>query len=269
MEPRIVRFPTSRRLALMGGIYGNLPSLWAAVEDARRRGCDRLLFLGDATGCCGHSGEVLAVLRQHFDLLLQGNHEEEAIAGSLECGCGYDDPEDERLSCLAHSYAMRGVDDAHRRWIAGWAKQALVLTPGGALLLCHGSPERVNEFLYESRLDDARVLKWLESYGAVGLACTHTGLSWVRRLPGDRFAVNCGVVGKPENNGDSAVHYAILEPDPSAPWTISIQRVEYDHLGWADQLNHEGVDPIFTQPLRDGRWTTGLKSLPAAERRKR
>ena len=134
-------------MALMGGVYGNVPALRACIEHARRNGCDRLLFLGDATGCCGHSDEAVQLLRDHFDIMIQGNHEAEAIAGSLCCGCGYEDPEDERLGCVAHEYAMRHLSDATRRRLAEWPLQARVLTPAGNLLLCHGSPDVINEFL--------------------------------------------------------------------------------------------------------------------------
>jgi hypothetical protein len=34
------------------------------------------------------------------------------------------------------------------------------------------------------------------------------------------------------------------------------------------QLKCEGVDSIFTEPLRTGWWTAGVKSLPASEKRR-
>jgi hypothetical protein len=42
--------------------------------------------------------------------------------------------------------------------------------------------------------------------------------------------------------------------------------VIYDHRAWVAQLKREGVDAIFTEPLRTGWWTTGVKSLPAPEK---
>ena len=128
----------------------------------------------------------------------------------------------------------------------------------------HGSPDQTNEFLYESQLDDARLVSWLDQYDAVGLLCTHTGLPWVRTLPGGRFACNVGVTGKPDHDGDPAVHYALVEAGDASP-VATIQRVTYDHTAWADQLKGEGVPSAFTDPLRTGVWTTGRNSLPDME----
>ena len=82
-----------------------------------------------------------------------------------------------------------------------------------------------------------------------------------------RLAINCGSVGKPDNDGDPAVHYALLNAPPSQPWSAKIRRVPYDHRNWVAQLEREDADPVFTEPLRTGWWTTGVKSLPALEKR--
>ena len=138
----------------------------------------------------------------------------------------------------------------------------------GRLLLCHGSPDQTNEFLYESALNDDRLLGWLEQHDAVGLLCTHTGLPWVRMLPGGRFAANVGVTGKPDHDGDPAVHYAIVAEVSGETPSPVIQRVTYDHERWIEQLQSESVPSIFIQPLHTGRWTTGVESLPDSERKK-
>ena len=252
-------------IAFMGGVYGNVPALRACLAHTRGQNCGLRVFLGDATGCCGHSDETLRLIRDNFDITIAGNLEEEAAAGSQACGCGYGDPEDEKYGCLAQQYALQSLSEPFRDYIRAWPQQAVLETPGGNVLLCHGSPDRNNEFLYESTLDDARLNAWLDRHGVQGLVCTHTGLPWVRPLAGGRFAVNCGVVGKPDHDGDPAVHYALAQWRNDA-WRIRIQRVTYDHSAWAKQLAQEGVDPVFIEPLRIGWWTTGVKSLPPAER---
>jgi len=201
-------------------------------------------------------------------VLVAGNHEQQAAAGAERCGCGYGDPEDERLGCLAHVYALNSLSDDRRAWLGTWPDRLVLDTRAGRVLLCHGSQDRTNEFLYESELDDDRLVGWLHGAGAVAMACTHTGLPWVRPLGGGRLAINCGVVGKPDHDGDPAVHYALLHLDGAAI-RAEIRRVAYDHQAWADQLASEGVEPIFTEPLRDGWWTVGRNSLPQWERDER
>lgn len=266
-EPAAYSLPSgARKLAAMGGAYGNVPALTACLEHAREAGCTDFAFLGDATGCCGHSDDTLAIIRANFSLLVAGNHEQKAAVGEEDCGCNYADAEDNHYGGIAHRWAMRSLSDENRAWLGSWPDLAILRTDAGNVLLCHGSPAQTNEFLYESTLDDGRLVEWLRTFNARGLICTHTGFPWIRHLPDGLFAVNCGVCGKPDHDHDAAVHYATVELKPDAPPALNIERVEYDHLAWADQLDAEGVDDVFTIPIRNGVWTCGLMSMPATER---
>ena len=258
---------TPWRMAVMGGAYGNVPALQACVDDAIRLGCRTLAFIGDAIGCCGHGGEVLELVRRHFSVLVAGNHEQQAAAGQSRCACGYSSPEDERTACEAFAIAQNSITDDHRRWLAAWPDQRVVQTPAGKILLCHGSPDRTNEFLYESEFSPARWLPMLQKHQWVGFICTHTGLPWMRRLGRNYFAINCGVAGKPDHDGDTAVHYALLEAPSPGELRLSLRSVAYDHTTWAQELRSQGVPEIFVSPLETGVWTTGVASMPEPERK--
>jgi diadenosine tetraphosphatase ApaH/serine/threonine PP2A family protein phosphatase len=254
-------------LATMGGAYGNLAALAACLDDAAARGAGRLAFLGDAIGCCGHSEEVVAAVRERFELLVAGNHEQQAFARAESCGCGYSSADDEATSCEAFRLATAMLTDASADWLGTWPERAVVELAGGPVLLCHGSPGHTSEFLYEVELDDLRLEAWLDRFDVRGFVCTHSGLPWVRHLRGGRFAVNCGAVGKPDHDGDPAVHYALLRLEaPDRPAEIEIRRVPYDHQTWAGRMEAVGIAPVFVEPIRTGVWTTGVASLPPGER---
>jgi diadenosine tetraphosphatase ApaH/serine/threonine PP2A family protein phosphatase len=254
-----------RRLAAMGGSYGNLAALAACLDDAAACGADLRAFLGDSIGCCGHSEEVVAMIRARFDVVVAGNHEQQAVARAETCGCGYSSPDDEAISCQAFQLATAALGDAARDHLATWPAQRIVELAGGRVLLCHGSPGHTSEFLYEVELDDLRLEAWLDAHDVRGFVCTHSGLPFVRLLRGGRFAVNCGAVGKADHDGDPAVHYALIDLDDGAP-RIEVRRVEYDHEAWAQRMEAAGIDAIFVEPIRTGVWTTGVASLPVAER---
>jgi diadenosine tetraphosphatase ApaH/serine/threonine PP2A family protein phosphatase len=254
-------------LAAMGGAYGNLAALAACLDDAAAARADVRAFLGDGIGCCGHSEEVVAAIRARFDVLVAGNHEQQAAARAQTCGCGYSSAEDEAVSCEAFKLATAALADPTADWLGTWPDRAIVELAGGRVLLCHGSPGHTSEFLYEVELDDLRLEAWLDRFEVRGFVCTHSGLPWMRRLRGGRFAVNCGAVGKADHDGDPAVHYALVRlDDPGAPADIQIRRVAYDHEGWARRMETAGIAPVFVEPIRTGVWTTGVASLPAAER---
>lgn len=258
--------PLTWKLAVMGGAYGNVPALQACIDDARAQGCQTMAFIGDAIGCCGHSAEILALINRNFSLLVAGNHEQQAALGQSMCGCGYQSPEDEHAGCQAFNIALRDISDDHRRWLLTWPSELLVKTPVGPVLLCHGSPERTNEFLYASQFSEARWERFLKIREITGFVCTHSGLPWIHRVGTDRFAANCGVVGKPDHDGNTEVHYSILDVSYFGELKVSIRSVRYDEISWAQQLRSEGVPDLFISPLETGVWTTGLSSLPESER---
>jgi hypothetical protein len=244
-----------------------MAALEACLADATAMGADLRAFLGDGIGCCGHSEDVVAAIRARFDVLVAGNHEQQAAARAESCGCGYSSAEDEAVSCEAFRLATATLAEPTADWLGTWPERSIVELAGGRVLLCHGSPGHTSEFLYEVELDDLRLEAWLDRFEVRGFVCTHSGLPWVRRLRGGRFAVNCGAVGKADHDGDPAVHYALVRLDESggAP-DLEIRRVAYDHESWAQRMEAVGIAPLFVEPIRTGVWTTGVASLPVAER---
>jgi len=254
------------KLAVMGGSYGNLPALAACLQDAQTAGAGIKVFNGDSIGCCAHSDEVVAMIRDGFDLFVAGNHEQQAVMKSTSCGCGYSSAEDEKIGCEAFEHATAGLSEESRQFLATWPDHAIVELAGGRVLICHGSPGYTSEFLYEAELDDMRLEAWLDHFNVRGFVCTHSGLPFVRNLGNGRFAVNCGVTGKPDHDGDTAVHYALVHlPEYGQP-EIEIRRIAYDHESWAATLENMGISTVFIEPLRTGVWTSGVASLPASER---
>jgi len=253
------------KLACMGGAYGNVAALRACLDDALAQDCDTIAFLGDAIGCCGHSRDTLRLIHAQCDVLVAGNHEQQAASGAAACGCGYASSDDERIACLAFALATEVLTDADRHWLATWPSQRILDLAGHRVLLCHGSPDQTNEFLWDSQLDSERLARWFEQYNVNALVCTHTGIPWIRTLDDNRLAVNCGVVGKPDHDGDPAVHYALLDLAAGSGPRAQIRRVSYDYEAFARRMEAHSIDPVFVKPLRTGWWTTGHRSLPPEE----
>lgn len=245
----------------MGGIYGNVPALEACLRDARDAGAELYICNGDITGCCGHSDRIVDLVREHFTVLVAGNHEQQSSAGAETCACNYTDAEDSACGSIGHRYSLQSLGAANQAWLGTLPELALVQTDAGALLVCHGSPGQTNEFLYETELSAKPLVAWLDLAGARALVATHSGFPFVHRLSDGRLALNVGAVGKPDHDGDTAVHYLLLHVTPVG-FEAEIRRVEYDAAAWVAQLAAEGVGEIFTEPLRTGVWTVGVASLP-------
>jgi diadenosine tetraphosphatase ApaH/serine/threonine PP2A family protein phosphatase len=96
---------------------------------------------------------------------------------------------------------------------------------------------------------------------------THTGLPWSRELPEGRQIVNVGAIGRPANDGDPRVVYAILTADEAGgPPNIEWRRVAYDHRALAWEMQAERLPEQFVETIETGWWTTCLEVLPMKER---
>jgi len=254
------------RVALFGGIYSNYLALTAALRHMRRRGADVAWCLGDLGGFGPHPDRAADILRGSLVPMLRGNYDESVGLGRGDCGCGYSDPRDNRFAQLSYDYTLANTHTAHREWMKGLPEQQRLEIAGRSLLLCHGSPRTVNEFLWESACSDA-FLEWLcERHQADVIACAHSGIPWHRALPSGRHVVNVGAIGRPANDGCTEVWYGELEV--GADVRVEFRRVEYDVETLARDMAREALPPEFIETIRTGWWTTCLENLPAKERRR-
>src|SRR5262249_26395172 len=134
------------------------------------------------------------------------------------------------------------------------------------LLLCHGSPRRLNEFLWESTTPTHFLEHLAEKHDTDVILATHTGIKWHRRLGGDRHFVNVGVLGRAENDRRTNVWDALVEARPE--FHVEFVPVEYEHEELAHEMCDERLPEEFVQTILTGWWTTCLEILPAKERRR-
>jgi hypothetical protein len=122
----------------------------------------------------------------------------------------------------------------------------------------------MNEFLWESTTPTHLLEKFADDYRADVIVATHTGLPWTRPLSGGRLFVNCGVLGRPANDGTTRVGYAIL--DAANPQVATYVPLEYDHEALAAEMRAEELPGPFVETVMTGWWTTCLEILPVKER---
>jgi putative phosphoesterase len=114
-----------------------------------------------------------------------------------------------------------------------------------AVHLVHGSPRKVNEYLFEDK--PARLYERLAgAEDADVLVFGHTHKPWVHQYDGVRF-VNCGSVGKPKD-GDPRGAFAVLEADGDGV-RVTIERVDYDADEVAREVEAAGLPSEFADKL--------------------
>jgi predicted phosphodiesterase len=295
---------STARIALFGGLYSNYLALAAAVANARRRGVDAIYCLGDLGAFGPHPDRVFPLLVENSVACVRGNYDDSIGRGLADCQCGYTDPRDNHFAQISYDYTLANTSDANRAWLRALPGEIRFDLGPYRALLCHGSPRRMNEFLWESTSPTHFLDQLADQHAADVLCCTHTGLKWQRELSGGRQGapvnlgpqagsrrvdaavnpgvhagpsvarhfINVGVLGRPENDGRTNVWYALLEVAsplrvPSA-LQVEFIPVEYDHHRLAAEMRAEKLPAEFIETILTGWWTTCLEVLPQKERRR-
>lgn len=254
------------RLAFFGGIYNNWRALDAAARDVVRSGVDGLYALGDFGGFGPHPDRVFPILLEAGAQPIQGNYEESLSTAAEDCHCGYTDPRDNHFAQISYDYTFARTAPEWKAWMGTLPKTLRLDVDGRSVLLVHGSPRKINEFLWESTSPVPFLEKLLRDSDADVLVCTHTGLHWKRLLPSGRLIVNAGVLGRPANDGRRNVWYTRI--DFGSEPQVEFVPVHYDHDALARDMAEEELPPEFIETIQTGWWTTCLEILPAKEREK-
>jgi diadenosine tetraphosphatase ApaH/serine/threonine PP2A family protein phosphatase len=135
---------------------------------------------------------------------------------------------------------------------------------GVRVLLSHGSPRKINEFLWRSTSPDPFLNRLCDDYAADVIVCTHSGLHWHKQLARRRHVVNAGVIGRPANDGRRNVWYTMLTIADDV--NVEFVPIDYDWETLAREMRDEKLPAEFIATIETGWWTTCLEVLPPKER---
>lgn len=263
------RMARHERIAVFGGVYNNHLALEALLEDARDRGAEAVYCLGDLGGFGPHPNRVFPLLLDAGVRTMKGNYDDSLARGRGDCQCGYTDPRDNRFARASYAYTFRNTDERWKRWMGGLPEAFRVRLGDVEVLMCHGSPRRMNEFLWESTSSTAFLSHLADRHRADAILATHTGIPWTRSLPGRRTFANVGVIGRPANDGRTEVWYALVSARAEADGAaveVKLVPLAYDHEALAEEMRREDLPEEFVETILTGWWTTCMEVLPAKER---
>ncbi len=255
----------TERIAVFGGIYSNHVALEALLRDVEGRGIERLYCLGDLGGFGPYPNRVFPLLIEKKIPVIRGNYDD-AIGNELgNCQCGYTDPRDNYFARLSYDYTLKNTSAENKKWLRDLPGEIRLRLGAFEVLLCHGSPRRTNEFLWESTTSDAFLAGLCEDFGADIIVVTHTGLHWHREVAKAKHLVNCGAIGRPANDGHKWVYYGVLTV-AGEKLSVEFIPLEYDAHKLAGEMRDEGLPEEFIRTIETGWWTTCLEVLPIEER---
>lgn len=224
------------RLAIISDIHGNLAALEAVVRDARARGFDTMVNLGDCV-----TGPLWP--RETFELLdtlklptVRGNHDR--FIG--------DRKKIAEKPMVAFSHAALGAERS-----AALAALPASLELEGGVFAVHGRPSSDTKYLLEDKVDARLTLaraetlaKRLDGVSADLVLCGHSHKQHSAAVPGIQLIVNPGSVGAPRTAGDDDMprgeawsphaRYAIATRR-NTRWSVELFVLEYDWSAVAQQ----------------------------------
>jgi putative phosphoesterase len=234
-------------VAVITDIHGNLPALEAALDRIAELGIERIYCGGDLVGYGPHPNEVCALTAEREIPTIYGNYDY-AIARDLDdCGCAYINQHDRDLGQQSVAWTLEHTDRASKGFMRGLPFDLRFALGDSRVHLVHGSPRKVNEYLFEDK--PARLYERLAAAERADvLVFGHTHKPWIREHGGVLF-VNCGSVGKPKD-GDPRGSFAVLELDGSGRVAPRIERVEYDAETVAREVAAAGLPAEYGEKLR-------------------
>lgn len=227
------------KIALFSDIHANIEALNKVLDDIKKRKPDVVYCLGDLVGYAPHPNEVIETIRERGIPVIAGNYDQGVGLNSDDCGCAYKTEEDKARGSESIAFTNRIISDKNRAYLRSLPAHLRIEYGVNSdpyhLLLVHGSPRKINEYLFEDRKNKS-MLRMMEKAGANIMAFGHTHIPYhkiIEESGGNyKHAINIGSVGKPKD-GDPRACYALLEWDGDLDLTrpdalnVEFIRVEY------------------------------------------
>lgn len=255
------------KIALFSDIHANLPALEAFFAHVEPQQPDALYCLGDLVGYNIWPNEVVDEIRMRRIPTIKGNYDYGIGRGIDDCGCAYKTEEEKANGKVSIAYTNQVMGDEQRAYLrtlpAHIRLEFQFNNRPFQILLVHGSPRKVNEYLFEDR-DEQSLLRIMEQSNADVLCFGHTHKPYHRILrsgsgEGTRYrhAINIGSVGKPKDYDPRGGYVLLHLSEHSSPMhsdslKVEFMRFDYDIEKAATAVEHSILPNDYAVSLRLG-----------------
>jgi len=243
------------RTLILSDLHANVHATEAVLADARRRGYDRAVCLGDLVGYGANPNEVIDRIRDLAGCaFVRGNHDKAAC--EISDGSSFNEAAQEALA-----WTRAALTPDNRAWLRGLPEGPV---DAGGLLLSHGSPQDEEAYILGETDAQEAMSSWTGPLALFGH--THfAGLfmaapggrpralllaqgGTVALPPGKRCLLNPGSIGQPRDHEPRA-SYALHDGSTS---TVEIVRVAYDVRGARAAIVSAGLPRVLERRLALG-----------------
>jgi putative phosphoesterase len=232
-------------VAVITDIHANLPALQASLQAVEKEGIDAVYCGGDLVGYGPHPNDVCDLIAARGIPTIYGNYDYAISRDLHDCGCAYRDPHDREIGQLSVEWTLVHTSAVSKRFMRGLPFDLRFDLGGKRVRLVHGSPRKVNEYLFEDK--PPRTFERIAAMAECDiLVFGHTHKPWIHEYGGVLF-VNCGAVGKPKD-ADPRAAFAVLT-ETAEGVEAAIRRVAYDALSVGREMREVGLPEELAEKL--------------------
>jgi predicted phosphodiesterase len=242
------------RYLVITDIHANIEALEVCLADAKQRGYDRTLVLGDIIGYGPDPNVVVdRVMELQPTAIVRGNHDKIAM--------GIDMAEGFNVSAKAAAqWTLDALTPAHREWLIALPQGPTIVDD--CVEICHGSPVDEDEYIFDE-LDARRAIDvsqqrlCLYGHTHVALVFKLAGKAIGLGTPGEpvileqdvKYLINPGSVGQPRD-ADPRAAYAMFDVEAQR---VDMIRLEYPVARTQEKMAKAGLPEPLIRRLAAGR----------------
>lgn len=238
------------RIAIFSDLHGNSAATEAVLAAIAAEAPDAVYCLGDLVGYGARPNETIAMNRRSGIPTIMGNYDDGVGFDRDDCGCAYTDAEEEARGQQSLFWTRDVTTEENKAYLRTLMPEIRFEAEGVRFRLVHGSPRRMNEYLFEDR--DPRSLARIAAMAdADVLVFGHTHQPWVREIAGV-LMVNDGSVGKPKD-GDPRAAWTLFTVVADQQVQVEVRRVPYDITSMAAAIRAaDGLPDHFARDIETG-----------------
>jgi putative phosphoesterase len=240
----------SARIAIFSDLHGNSAATEAVLAMIDAESPDAVYCLGDLVGYGAKPNETISLIRERGIPTITGNYDDGIGFDRDDCGCAYKDKDEEARGQQSLFWTRAETTDDNKAYLRTLVPEIRFKAEGKRFHLVHGSPRRMNEYLFEDR-DPRSLARIAQGADTDVLVFGHTHKPWVREIEGVLF-VNDGSVGKPKD-GNPRAAWTLLMVEHGKPVRVEMRRLPYDIATMAESIRvADGLPDHFARDLETG-----------------
>jgi putative phosphoesterase len=230
------------KLAVISDCHGNYPALEAVVKAAKTSGCEYYLYCGDCLGYYYDGNKVIDTIRALPHTTIMGNHDRDFLKlldREILLIAEY-----RRKYGSALEIALADVSPENVAWLRALPGRQEVTLEHKRILLCHGSPWDMNEYLYPDMPAEKRSKIFALNYDMVIMGHCHYQYAMQNQR---HIILNPGSVGQARDQGGTAT-WAIVSINHD-DISVGLMRTEYNTDEVMAQINLHDPEVLYLQQI--------------------